>query len=367
MRLIEVVRGLGVGGAERILWQRLQFAPTEVDFVVLDMAPDTSPLDVASRIERVREGTEYLRASSSRDLRHLLGTYEPDIVTTRTPRDLLLLAPFPARSRQFGWVHEAHSTVLSESAQSSAMLRIPVRLANKRPDLHVAVSAEVAAGPQCRGAQCVAVHYFGSTLATSPKTYFSENGGPTGGARVRILVLGRLSPIKRPLDIISAVSLVKNELRDAGGEVRFVGGGELLGEGRNLARRLGVEDLISFSGPVMDPSRELLEADVLLCASRGEGLPLSVFEAKLAGLRLVSTRVGGIPEVAEPHDRLLPDFSIDALALGILTEARIGRDLAKVRLARIERGERFDSRYTQAPYFSLLKRVSALRRPSIDQ
>ena len=77
----------------------------------------------------------------------------------------------------------------------------------------------------------------------------------------------------------------------------------LVGEGperatiENLVRDRGLEGHVKFLGLRTDVPRLLAAADIALLTSISEGIPLTLIEAMAAGLPVVATRVGGVPEV----------------------------------------------------------------------
>lgn len=77
----------------------------------------------------------------------------------------------------------------------------------------------------------------------------------------------------------------------------------IMGEGEErehletLARELGISDSVSFEGYVENARRKLLGFDIFVLPSRSENLPYAVLEAGLAGLPVIATSVGGIPEI----------------------------------------------------------------------
>jgi glycosyltransferase involved in cell wall biosynthesis len=87
-----------------------------------------------------------------------------------------------------------------------------------------------------------------------------------------------------------------------------------------LARQLGIDDIVEFRAPVGDVFDAMADSDVLVMASEREGQPLVVAEALAAGLPVVATAVGRVPELVDPTvGRVVPPGDREALA-GALTE-----------------------------------------------
>jgi glycosyltransferase involved in cell wall biosynthesis len=103
--------------------------------------------------------------------------------------------------------------------------------------------------------------------------------------------------------------------------LRIAGDGELQ-KAALMTRELGLDDCVTFLGWLTAPDiqRELEAADVFLLPSHNEGLPMSLLEAMACGLPVVSTRVGGIPElVTDGVDGLLIEAgNVEALTRCIL-------------------------------------------------
>jgi glycosyltransferase involved in cell wall biosynthesis len=95
-----------------------------------------------------------------------------------------------------------------------------------------------------------------------------------------------------------------------------VGSGPSDAELREQAERLGIADATAFEGP--QPIRAALERGrVMVIPSRAESLPYVILEAAAAAQPLISTDVGGIPEIFGPHaSELIPPGEP-----GILAEA----------------------------------------------
>lgn len=112
-----------------------------------------------------------------------------------------------------------------------------------------------------------------------------------------LLHVARLDPIKDHATAVRAVGRVARARPD----VRLVlaGGGpeeEAVGA---LVRREGLGPHVLALGPRDDVPRLLAAADLVMLTSFKEGVPLSLLEGMAAGLPVVATRVGGIPEVVD--------------------------------------------------------------------
>ncbi|MEQ8819507.1 MAG: glycosyltransferase [Sumerlaeia bacterium] len=76
-----------------------------------------------------------------------------------------------------------------------------------------------------------------------------------------------------------------------------------------LIRELGLEGAVVLAGSVDDPAPLLRAADLFLLTSDTEGLPTALAEAMAAGLPVISTPAGGVPEiVADGETGLIVPF-----------------------------------------------------------
>jgi glycosyltransferase involved in cell wall biosynthesis len=66
---------------------------------------------------------------------------------------------------------------------------------------------------------------------------------------------------------------------------------------RQQITQLGLGQSVRFLGLRKDVARLLAQADLFLLTSISEGIPLTIIEAMCAGVPVVCTRVGGVPEV----------------------------------------------------------------------
>ncbi|HET6630819.1 MAG TPA: glycosyltransferase family 4 protein [Woeseiaceae bacterium] len=121
----------------------------------------------------------------------------------------------------------------------------------------------------------------------------------------RILFLGRLCEGKGIFLLLEAFAKLSGEHPDA--HLVCAGDGDLDAV-RALAKRLGIEDRVEVAGWIDGNCKaELLAtASLYVLPSFAEGMPMSVLEAMSAGLPVVATPVGGIPDaVAHGEEGLL--------------------------------------------------------------
>ena len=114
-----------------------------------------------------------------------------------------------------------------------------------------------------------------------------------------ILFLGRFEQVK---GIIEFAESVKTIIKNKKIEVLIVGGGSLENKIKTILK--GIGQIHIFPWQNADKIHEFyIASDIFILPSRFEGLPLTIIEAMNAGLHIVYTPVGGIPEFIEGYPR----------------------------------------------------------------
>ena len=111
-------------------------------------------------------------------------------------------------------------------------------------------------------------------------------------APVRIVSVARFEAPKDHRTLLRALATIPTREW----QLDLVGDGPLLPQTRALANELGIAAKVHFLGYQPDPARTLARAGIFALSSRSEGFPRSILEAMRAGLPVVATPVGGIPE-----------------------------------------------------------------------
>ena len=113
-----------------------------------------------------------------------------------------------------------------------------------------------------------------------------------------VLAVGRLSREKGHSDLIEAFQALRNLDSQLKLKLLIVGEGPELEALQRAARERELDRSVIFSGHVSDVAPYYAIADALALPSHSEGSPNVLLEAMAAGLPVVATSVGGVPEIA---------------------------------------------------------------------
>lgn len=122
--------------------------------------------------------------------------------------------------------------------------------------------------------------------------------------RQSILYAGTLNQRKGYADLIRAFGKIAHKYPEW--EVTLAGNGEV-DNAKMIAKELGVENQCVFLGWVSGQAKDKAykEATVFCLPSYAEGFPMAVLDAWAYGLPVITTPVGGIPDVAEDGENML--------------------------------------------------------------
>ncbi|BAZ30897.1 group 1 glycosyl transferase [Cylindrospermum sp. NIES-4074] len=119
--------------------------------------------------------------------------------------------------------------------------------------------------------------------------------------KVTLLFCGRVGQRKGAFDLIRAFANLPSTLKKRS-DLILAGDGDLE-EAKNLVASLNLGEQITFLGWVNSAQRDKLlsKSDVFILPSYNEALPMAILEAMGWGLPIISTPVGGIPELVISH------------------------------------------------------------------
>lgn len=147
----------------------------------------------------------------------------------------------------------------------------------------------------------------------------------------RLVIVSRLTKMKGIQYAIRALPQLRVHHPEA--HLLVIGAGPFDRSLRQLAHRLGVREHVRFLGYQSNPIHILSSASVLLCPSvEPEVLPTTILEAYGAGVPVVASRIGGIPEIVHNGETGLlvapgdPAALAEAIAL-LLSDAPLAQSL----------------------------------------
>jgi glycosyltransferase involved in cell wall biosynthesis len=197
----------------------------------------------------------------------------------------------------------------------------------------------------------------------SPGAPDSSAGGP-----LRLLFVGRLEPYKGIETLLEAAGQLRGRT-SRNLALDLVGDGSLRDHLPEVARRLGLQDMVRFCG-LAPPDRMpdvYRQADVFVLPSIVEGMPNVILEAMASGLPVVATRIPGSDELVEPGRTgfLVPPGDAQALAEAVSRLAE-QPDLRRVMStdARLEAQRRSWNRVTEA-YLSIYRETIGETAPCV--
>jgi len=290
MRVLHVITGLGVGGAEHQLRLLLRHLPDECEVATL-----TNPGPVADAIRAAGTVVHDLRMGGNRDvsvvprLARLMRAGRFDLVHTHLYRAGVhgrLAARLARVPRVVATEHSLNEGMI-EGRATTRGVRALYLAAERLGDTTVAVSDTVADrlvawGVPRRRIRVVPNGIDPAEVAFDPaiRRATRDRLGIPAGARV-VGAIGRLEPTKRFDQLILAV-------RDLPGvSLLLAGDGSARASLELLARDAGVADRVVFAGTTPYPRDVLCAADVFASPSDRETFGLAVIEALACGLPVV--------------------------------------------------------------------------------
>jgi L-malate glycosyltransferase len=310
LRIVHIAAPAPFGGLEQVVrtlseGQRRQGHDAHVVAIVdawLEGHPFVDALEVAGvPVHTVPVGPRrYLH--ERRQVRSLIRALRPDVVHTHGYRADVLSAPV-ARSLGVATVTTVHGFI--GGGWKNRLYERLQRRSFRRANVVVAVSSEqrdqLAADSQLRDRVRLIPNQ--GPVAPAQPLNRDESRRKLGIPPDAFAFgwVGRLSREKGPDVMLDGLEL----LTASGWHATFVGAGPLEAELTARARTTGLGDRVLFTGAVPEAARYFAAFDALVLTSRSEGMPIVLLEAIAAGLPVIATRVGGVPEALSGRGGLI--------------------------------------------------------------
>lgn len=131
--------------------------------------------------------------------------------------------------------------------------------------------------------------------------------------------VGRLQDVKDQATLVDAFALLRRQLPNEKLRLVLVGDGPLRAQLEARVAALGLQDCVFLPGPRSDVAPVMRSFSLFALSSIAEGTPVTMLEAMASELPVVSTAVGGIPDLITPgvSGALVPTRDPQALAAAI--------------------------------------------------
>jgi N-acetyl-alpha-D-glucosaminyl L-malate synthase BshA len=136
------------------------------------------------------------------------------------------------------------------------------------------------------------VHNFVDLSLYHPEESCKNNFAPNG--EKLITHISNFRKVKRIDDVVNIFRIVQAEIPAV---LLMIGEGPEKEKARQMAREMGIEDKIKFLGKTTEVERILCFSDLFLLPSDKESFGLAALEAMAAGVPVISSNTGGLPEV----------------------------------------------------------------------
>ena len=365
MKVLHVITGLGVGGAELQLRSLLQHTCHESDVVTL-----YNPGPVAGMISgdgvRIRDlgMTRNTELSALLRLSRLIRADGYDVVHAHLYRSCIYARLAARLAGTPVVVTTEHS--IGETHLERRRMTLGVRALYLATDLcsdaTIAVSDAVAQRLTKWGVPARKIEVIPNGLdfarvafdAAARNRIRAEFALPPDAYVIG--VLGRMDPIKRfDLVIKAAAPLLDDQHR-----LLIVGDGAIRPELEAEANRQGVADLVTFAGERHDVAAMLSSLDLFIASSEQETFGLSVLEALANGIPALYTTCPALDDIETPRARQVPG-EVEGMRREIAAELAIGR---RAREGVPAIGERYGIEAVVRRIDDLYDRLMARRRPA---
>jgi glycosyltransferase involved in cell wall biosynthesis len=268
-----------------------------------------------------------------------------DVIHTHDDKPLVYAAPAAWLARVPRRLHtHHHGFVRASRGRQNMLLRTAARSVNP----FVCVSHDAARHVVALGVPAGRVRTIWNGIDL---TRFPYQGPIPGGSAVCV---ARLSPEKDLATLLHAARRVADAVPDF--RLDIAGDGPCRADLARQCDELNLRDHVRFLGEVRDVPELLGRAGLFVLPSQAEGVSLTILEAMARGLPVVTTRVGGNPEVVADGSTglLVPPRDPPALAqalLSVLGSAATAHELGAAGRRRVEAD--FDVRRMVEQYQSL--------------
>ena len=260
--------------------------------------------------------------SSFKQLAHLVEELRPDIVQTNAVKSHFIVSLL--RKRTFHWI-AFHHGYTSEDLKMRLYNHLG-RFSLKRCNRVVTVCEPFSEQLQRQGIKRERISVVPNAISTE---FVEPDAESVRQLRNRVNIepdecvlvsIGRLSPEKGHRYLIEAIPAIMQSTRDLKLKVLIAGTGILEATLTEMIKSAGLEKVIKLIGFCQDVKPLFMIADLFVLPSLSEGSPMVLLESMAARVPIVTTAVGGIPEMTADGQcaMLVPPADTSSLSGAIL-------------------------------------------------
>ncbi|WP_429154407.1 glycosyltransferase [Aeromonas veronii] len=332
MKILYVITGLGMGGAERQVCDLAdQFSAKGHQILLISMTGETVNRPQSTDIEVVelnmaKTPMGFIKAYWL--VRRLIKQFKPDVVHSHMVHANLFARLLRLSTRIPKLICTAHST--NEGGRGRMLA---YRVTDALCDLSTNVSQEAVDAFIVQGAAPV------NRMIAMPNGIDTERFtfNPLSRVILRtqlklvddvplILAVGRFNEAKDYPNLLTAFNNLSSELQSA--QLAIIGTGEEQANIEELAVQLGLTPRVHFLGLQRNVHEWMSAADLFVLSSAWEGFGLVVAEAMACERVVVATDCGGVKEVLGDSGILVPAKNSTALAKGLEKGLKLNYNIA---------------------------------------
>lgn len=317
MKILYVVTGLSLGGAEKVvadLADQMILRGHEVKIAYLKGAISVKPQSTAVELIYLglESGKDFLSASYK--YRQLVKRYQPDIVHGH-----MVHANIFIRLNRIGCNVPKLICTAHNSNEGGKIRMLAYRYTNFLSDFNTNVSQEAVQVFIEKGAftpQNAELIYNGINL----DKFFCQTH-QNRSENISLLSIGRLNEQKDYPNLLNALIEVRKKLPNV--HLNIVGEGVLRSEIEELIERLQLTHNVTLLGRRDDVPLLMQQTDFFILPSKYEGFGLVIAEAMACGVFVIATDCGGVKEVMGETGFLVPPQNSQMLADAIIHAAQL--------------------------------------------
>lgn len=313
MKILYLITGLGLGGAEKVvcdLADQMAGKGHEVKIAYLTGEILVRPKSIDIDLISLHLNNFYGLYSASKKYKKLIKDFQPDVVHTH-----MVHANIFARINRIGCAVPKLICTAHNSNEGGKFRMMAYRLTNFLSDFNTNVSQEATESLISKGAfnhNNLTTVYNGIDLSK-----FKLLKADKKNDEIIFLSVGRFNEQKDYPNLFKAIKILKdNNLIE---KIKFyiAGDGELRSHLEKIIEDYGIKSNIVLLGRRSDIPELLNQADYFVLSSRHEGLPTVVIEAMACETFVVATDCGGSAEIMRDTGILVPPQNSEALAEAI--------------------------------------------------